>query len=224
LSQVVSEAYRVLIPETYGNAYVVVRGGRAVIVDTGIPGKAQAILNALQKAGLSPSSVEAIVLTHFHLDHSGSAEELRAATGAKVYVHEADAPYLQGLQPPPFPKEAPRETLEAYRLFKPVRPDSLLKDGDEVAGLRVIHIPGHTPGSIALYDGTLLFSGDTLNVREGRVQGPPPQYTADMGQAIASVRKLLSLKFDVLLPGHGDPVVGRASEKALQDLAGLIKD
>jgi len=89
LSQVVSGVYRVLIPETYGNAYVVVRGGRAVIVDTGIPGKAQAILNALQSAGLSPSSVEAIVLTHFHLDHSGSAEELRAATGAKVYVHEA---------------------------------------------------------------------------------------------------------------------------------------
>jgi len=218
LSQVVSGVYRVLIPETYGNAYVVVRGGRAVIVDTGIPGKAQAILNAIQSAGLSPSSVEAIVLTHFHLDHSGSAEELRAATGAKVYVHEADAPYLQGLQPPPFPKEAPRETLEAYRLFKPVRPDSLLKDGDEVAGLRVIHIPGHTPGSIALYDGTLLFSGDTLNVREGRGQD-----TADMRQAIASVRKLLSLRFDVLLPGHGDPVVGRASEKALQDLADLLK-
>jgi len=104
-----------------------------------------------------------------------------------------------------------------------VRPDSLLKDGDEVAGLRVIHIPGHTPGSIALYDGTLLFSGDTLNVREGRVQGPPPQYTADMRQAIASVRKLLSLKFDVLLPGHGDPVVGRASEKALQDLATYLR-
>lgn len=210
------------MPETNGNIYIVVRHGRAVVVDTGIPGKAGAVLEALSSLGLRPSSVEAIVLTHFHLDHSGSADDLRRATNAKVYIHEADAPYLQGLLPPPLPREAPKEAVEAYKWFKPVRPDVLLREGDEILGLRVIHIPGHTPGSIALYDGTHLFSGDTLNFREGRVTGPPPSFTADMQQALRSVRRLLDLQFEVLLPGHGDPVVGGARERALNDLKELL--
>ncbi len=216
------DVYRIPVPETNGNIYIVVRGGKAVIVDTGIPGKAGSVLEFLSRAGVPAGSVEAIVLTHFHLDHSGSADELRRATGARVYVHEADAPYLQGLLPPPLPKEAPREAVEAYRWFKPVRPDVLLREGDVIAGLRVIHIPGHTPGSIALYDGRLLFSGDTINFREGKVTGPPPAFTVDMQQAIRSVKRLLNLDFDVLLPGHGEPVVGAARERTLRDLSDLI--
>ncbi|MGC9072319.1 MAG: MBL fold metallo-hydrolase [Acidilobus sp.] len=220
--EVLPGLYRVPVPETNGNAYILVRNGLAAVIDTGIPGKASAILDEASRIGLAPSSIEAIILTHFHFDHSGSADELRRLTGAKVHIHEADAPYLQGLQPPPLPREAPREAVEAYRYFRPVKPDGLLRDGDTVFGLRVIHIPGHTPGSIALYDGRLLFSGDTLNFREGRVQGPPPAFTTDMREAIRSLRRLLSLDFDVLLPGHGDPVTGGARERAVNDLREII--
>ncbi len=214
--------FRIPVPETNGNIYLVVRQGKAVVVDTGIPGKAGEVLEALSSLGLKPASVEAIVLTHFHLDHSGSADDLKRVTGARLYVHEADAPYLQGLLPPPLPKDAPKEAVEAYKWFRPVRPDSLLREGDEILGLKVIHIPGHTPGSIALYDGRHLFSGDTLNFRDGRVTGPPPAFTSDMQQALRSVRRLLDLQFDVLLPGHGEPVVGGARQRAASDLKDLI--
>ena len=198
------------------------REGRALIIDTGIPGKQQLVLDSLRSIGLRPSDVVGIVLTHFHIDHSGSADALRQAIGAKIYVHEADAPYLEGLQPPPLPPEAPREARDAYKWFKPVRPDGLLKEGDVIEGLRVIHVPGHTPGSIALYDGRNLFAGDNLNFREGRVQGPPREFSTDYRQAVESVKaKLLPLEYDVLLPGHGDPVVGGASARAREDLKNL---
>ncbi|MGC9210398.1 MAG: MBL fold metallo-hydrolase [Acidilobus sp.] len=220
--EVLPGLYRVPIPETNGNAYVLVRGGKAIVIDTGIPGKASVIVEEVVRAGLSPRSVESIVLTHFHLDHSGSADELRRLTGARIYIHVADSPFLEGLQPPPLPSQAPREAVEAYRYFKPVKPDGLLRDGDLINGLRVIHVPGHTPGSIALYDGRLLFSGDTINVREGKVVGPPPAYTTNMDEAIRSLRRLLSLEFDVLLPGHGPPIVGGARGRALQDLKDVL--
>lgn len=221
-SEVVPGLYRIPVIETHGNIYILVRGGEVTIVDTGIPGKDGLVLEQLRSLGLKPRDVKAIVLTHFHIDHSGSAEALRATTGAKVYIHEDDAPYLQGLRPPPLPPEAPRETVEAYKWFRPVKPDVLLKDGDTVAGLKVIHVPGHTPGSIALYDGRLLFAGDNLNFVEGKIQGPPPQFSANYRQAVQAVRsRLLTLDFDVLLPGHGEPVVGRASDRARQDLKDL---
>ncbi len=223
MSQVVPGLYRIPVQETNGNIYVVVQEGGAIIVDTGIPGKEQAVISFLGLVGLKPSDVKAIVLTHYHLDHSGSAEALRRLTGAKILIHRDDAPYLEGLLRPQLPSTAPREAVEAYRWFKPVRPDGVLNDGDEVEGLKVIHVPGHTPGSIALYDGSRLFAGDTLNFRDGRVQGPPPQFTADMDRAVQSVRRLLSLEFDVLLPGHGDPLVGNASARARSDLGSLLQ-
>ncbi|MGC9112724.1 MBL fold metallo-hydrolase [Acidilobus sp.] len=220
--QVTSKVYRVPVEETNGNIYFYVQGDGLIIIDAGIPGKDGLVLESIRSLGFSPSQVKAIVLTHYHLDHSGSANAIRSATGAKIYVHRDDAPILEGLVPPQLPKEAPREAVEAYRWFKPVRPDAILNDGDEVHGLRVIHAPGHTPGSIALYDGEHLFAGDNLNFRDGKVQGPPPLFTADMQRARESVRRLLSLDFRVLLPGHGEPVVGDASARARRDLRGLL--
>lgn len=222
LLKVTGRVYRIPVAETNGNIYLYVQHDGLVIIDTGIPGKEDDVLGSIRSLGFSPSQVKAIVLTHYHLDHSGSANALRSATGAKIYIHKDDAPILEGLVPPQLPKEAPREAAEAYRWFKPVKPDVLLNDGDCVYGLRVIHSPGHTPGSIALYDGEHLFAGDNLNFREGRVQGPPPLFTADMNRARESVRRLLSLDFKVLLPGHGEPLVGDASARARQDLEELL--
>ncbi|MGC9116793.1 MAG: MBL fold metallo-hydrolase, partial [Conexivisphaera sp.] len=208
--------YRIPIEQVNGNSYIVVRGNEALIVDTGTPGNAGRILKEVESLG--GARVSAIVLTHYHLDHSGSAADLRAATGARVYVHEADAPFVSGRERPPLPPTVPRETLSAYSSMKPVEPDSLLRDGDVVLGFRVIHAPGHTPGSIVLHDGRALFAGDNINVRDGSIQGSPAPYDWDGAKARESLGKLLELDFDLLLPGHGPPVLGDAAEKARRSL------
>ena len=207
--------YRIPIEQVNGNSYVVVVGGEAAIVDTGIPGSADKILREIDAIG---AKVSAIILTHYHLDHTGSAAELRAATGAKIYVHEADAPFVSGRERPPLPPTVPKETLEAYSRMRPVEPDVLLRDGDRIFGFRVVHVPGHTPGSIVLHDGRALFAGDNVNVRDGSIQGSPAPYDWDNARARESLRRILELEFDVLLPGHGPPVVGDASKRAREAL------
>ena len=216
MAERVYSIHRIPIEQVNGNSYIVVSGGDAVIVDTGIPGNAERILKEADSLG--SARISAIILTHYHLDHSGSAADLRAATGAKVYLHEADVPFVSGRERPPFPSTVPKETLSAYSYMKPVEPDVLLRDGDLVFGFRVIHVPGHTPGSIALHDGRALFAGDNINVRDGSIQGSPAPYDWDNARARESLGRLLKLEFDVLLRGHGPPVVGNASEKVRRSL------
>ncbi len=207
--------YRVPIEQVGGNSYLVFRGDDVIVVDTGTPGNGDKILKEVASLG---GRVKAVILTHYHLDHAGSLKEIKDATGAEVYVHEADAPYVSGKERPPLPPTAPADAARAYSHYRPVQPDHIVKEGDAIFGFKVLHVPGHTPGSMALYDGRFLFSGDNLNFREGKVQGTPAAFDWNREKAAASVKRLASLSFDVLLPGHGNPVVGSASERARADL------
>ena len=73
----------------------IIKGDKAVIVDTGYPGNGERILDNLRKNGIEPSDVSLIIITHGHIDHYGSADELRKLTGAPVAMHRADAEYLK---------------------------------------------------------------------------------------------------------------------------------
>ena len=202
------------------NSYIASNGGKTVIIDTGFPNSSGKILAQLKVLGLSLQSVEHIILTHYDLDHTGGAAKLRAATGAKVAIHEGDALVLKG-------KERTRKiSVKGFRrlLFfikrktifrtKPIEPDILLKDGDELSGFKVVHTPGHTFGSICLHGKGALFAGDSLNTGgAGEVNYARQGACVDFEMAKESVRKLAGLEFSVLLPGHGEPVRGKAKEK-----------
>jgi glyoxylase-like metal-dependent hydrolase (beta-lactamase superfamily II) len=102
--------------------------------------------------------------------------------------------------------------------FRPVKPDVLLKEDDEIASLKVIPTPGHTPGHICLYQpGRLIFAGDALRSdKKGNPIAMSKQMTLDIEEAWKSVRKIASLEFDILLPGHGAPVIHDASKRVRQ--------
>ena len=103
----------------------------------------------------------------------------------------------------------------------PVEPDLILKEGDSVGRLAVFHTPGHTPGSISLYDmqDRVLFVGDTARFVKGKLEGPPPQFTQHMDQAKASIERLSSLDFEVMLSGHGDPLRSPDAPKMMNELS-----
>jgi len=182
------------------SAYVLARAGEAAIVDTGLPGSEGTIHEALMAAGLDWKDVGHVILTHRHGDHVGSVDAiLAAASGATAYAGEAD---LASITSP--------------------RPLTSVKDGDTVFGLRIVSTPGHTIGHVSVLDeaGGILVAGDALSTRGGEVGDSNPQFTDDMDQALASIRKLGSLTFETLLVGHGDPILEGASARVAAFAAG----
>lgn len=172
-------------------AYLLVRGGEAALVDTGVEGSADAIEASLGEIGIAWDAVGHVVLTHHHGDHQGSlGEVLQRAPGALAYAGAEDVPSITG---------APSVTA--------------VGDGDTVMGLQIVHTPGHTAGSISVLDPAagVLVAGDALRVDGGRPSLPGAQFTADMDEARRSIVKLGALTFETLLPGHGDPIESGAA-------------
>jgi glyoxylase-like metal-dependent hydrolase (beta-lactamase superfamily II) len=175
------------------SAYVLVRAGEAVVVDTGNPGDAGDIAATLDGLGIGWNDVSTVILTHLHGDHVGSLGDVMAA--APDAVGYAGAPDIPGIRSP--------------RTLMPVG------DGDTVFGLEIIATPGHTPGSIVVRDPVsgLMVAGDALRGEDGGVIGPNPRFTDDMALANESVKKLAALQFETIVFGHGDPVEGGASDQ-----------
>ncbi len=190
------------------SAYVLVRGAEAVIVDTGVAGSEGDIEAGLSEVGLGWSDVGSVILTHRHPDHIGSLGlVMDAATEADGYAGELDILSI------PSP-----------------RPLTPVGDGDSVFGLQVIETPGHTPGSITVFDplAGVVIVGDAINGAgsgvagsEGGIGGANPRFTSDMAQAAESIKKLAALSFDSVYFGHGDPLEGNASQMVAELAATL---
>ncbi|MBM2809536.1 MAG: fold metallo-hydrolase [Chloroflexi bacterium] len=191
------------------------------LIDTGAPGSGRLVLRQLQEIGHSPSDVKRIILTHYHIDHRGAARELQEATGARVFIHKSEAPYLRGQQRyPNLVSSGPLARLaapfSAAMRLRPVQVEEL-DDGDVIAalgGLRVLHSPGHTRGSISLWfkETGLLFSGDAMEYRRGRLLRPGRQVTEDMDVAEATLRRLAQLGTDRICFSHFPAFRGQAAD------------
>ena len=172
---------------------------QGAVIDPG--GNADEIIANINQQKLQ---ITCIINTHGHGDHILANTALREATGAPLYIHEADAAMLTSAQ----------LNLSVYigggMTCAPA--DRLLKDGDTIdvgeITLEVLHTPGHTPGGICLKTGDVLFSGDTLFAQSiGRTDFPGGSYS----QLIQGIKdKLLALRDEVkVFPGHGpDTTIG----------------
>ncbi len=197
----------------HSNVYLVINEKELMVIDTGTGGNAKKIIEYIQKIGHQPSEVSTIVLTHYHMDHAGSAKELKDLTNAKVAAHVEDAGFVAGKKPAPKPKNVLFRAVSSFIKTAPVEVEIELKDGDKIGNLTVIHTPGHSPGSIALFDEQrkALFVGDTLRFDGSKVTGAPKQFTWDAEKQRESIEKISALNFDIMLPGHGEILKANAS-------------
>lgn len=182
---------------------------RLSLVDAGGPGSAGRVLGYIVAMGRRPDEVDRIVLTHAHIDHAGALAELRAATGAGVWVHESEAGWVAGeAEPPPLvPNPLVDSVLRPVVRSRPTPVARRLRDGDwlpVMGGAQVVHVPGHTRGSIALHlpGHRALVVGDALQVRWGRLALPSRLFTEDMARARLSVERLAQFDVDVLVFSH----------------------
>ena len=143
-------------------------------------------------------NIKLIVNSHAHLDHILGVRGVKEATGAKFLLHPQELEIARGAV-------GAARGLLGQTVEPPPEPDALLADGDEVevegVKLKVIHTPGHTPGSLSFYTEGMLFSGDTLfRGSIGRTDLPGGDYGQEMSSI---VDRLLELPDDtVVLPGH----------------------
>jgi glyoxylase-like metal-dependent hydrolase (beta-lactamase superfamily II) len=217
------------LTNVYTNWYLLEAGGRLTVLDAGLPGDWRAFTSALSQLGRTPADIDAVLITHHHPDHTGNAERLRSS-GARVLSHPADAPYLRGekhlnrdglarfLWRPWYALYLGRYLAKGITRVPPVAELDQLADGEvlDVPGSpRVVHAPGHTAGSCALFleDRSLLFSGDalvTLDVTRGPRGRAGPQivggpFAEDADLAAQSLDQLAATNADTVLPGHGEP-------------------
>lgn len=199
------------------NAYLIEAPAGLILVDTSMSFYARRILQAIEELGKGPLCL--IFITHAHIDHYAGADEIRAATGAPVAIHELDAAAMErgdthlgtvrnwDWTAPVMP------WVEWFVKSAPTTPDLLLHDGEPIThcGINgeVVWTPGHTPGSSSLLVHTSadshIFVGDLIsNAGNLRIQ---TTYADDWALLVPSVDKALSFNPDYFYPGHGDAPV-----------------
>lgn len=204
------------------------------LVDTGMPGNYRDLQAEMERLGRPLSDIRGVILTHGDPDHTGFAERLRRETSVPVYVHEADAARARGEVKKQVKwgkvRVGPLLRFMAYGMRRgglsasPVSEVQAVTDGqvlDLPGSPRIIHIPGHTPGSAAVWFESIgaLMVGDALttgHVLTGE-QGPrPAPFTMDPGMAMESLSRIEQLPVRWLLPGHGASWQGDVREAVAQ--------
>lgn len=199
-----------------------------VLIDTGFPGTMALIEEALRERGRTPRDICDVLVTHCHPDHAGGLAEVVRATGAKVWMHPADAEMVSAGQAFRPWEVTPGEHNEAFvaevirhapSTFEAVPVDMEVLPGEVIpiaGGIEVLGAPGHTVGHVVflwLGDGGVLFLGDAAKNVDGMVLSPIYE---DRAQGIESLRTLGMRDFETACFAHGDAIVGGASEKIRQ--------
>lgn len=224
------------------NVYFVGDADGWVLVDAGMPHAKEEILDAVRQRFHENARPRAIVLTHGHFDHVGSALELAQHWDVPIHAHDDELPFLTGASHYPYPDTRAEGGLIAkladHFPNQPVdlRPhvQALPEDGS-VPGLpewRWVPTPGHTPGHVSLFrdsDRAMIVGDAFVTVRQDKLyqvltqhqelSGPPRYFTFDWANARDSVRRLSELAPSVAMTGHGRPMSGEALARDLADLA-----
>ena len=202
-------------------AHAILEDDGITLIDAGYAGSLPRIERALAGLGKTVSDVRRLVCTHGHPDHAGGARAL-ADLGVEVCIHPADAANLEIAF-----RDVVRRPSRG-RIFAAMTPPlpafTPLADGERLpvlGGLEVIHTPGHTPGSVCLFAPTngLLFVGDVLQRRFGRVSFASGLYSDDPVTARASVQRLARLRVKTIVFAHYPALV----EDAAETLAALTR-
>ncbi len=172
--------------------------GELVLIDCGAGRSWPRIRANIHSAGLDPDGLHTLILTHAHVDHIGSAARVKQETGCRIVAHANDAPAIESGDP-----EFTVAHLYGVDL-QGVKPDLLMKGAEETlefdrGGLKLLHTPGHTPGSIAAVHQA---GGDRILFGQD-IHGPfSPAFGSDIQAWKQSMQKLLDLHADILCEGH----------------------
>lgn len=201
------------------NMYLCVEADGLTLIDAGMPRKQNKVFAIIQELGHQRQELKRILVTHADLDHVGSLAAIQAESGAKIFAGEQTAVYLkQGKSPKHLPGPA-QFILDTFMGYQAVKEETISLISDEetlpfLGGIQVMATPGHTPDHVSFYCplSGVLFAGDAINTRNGRINPSPKRITADQAAADQSAIRLLQLTPAVIACGHGIPLTDHSSK------------
>jgi len=215
--------------DNFGVCMYALRDARGIyLIDSGFIGGCGRLRAVLAAKGWDREPITGIILTHGHLDHILNAGRIARETGAWIAAPRLDAPFYEG-------KQVYRglgkitQTLEAAGRvvlgFESFAPQRLFDDGDTFDiwhGLRVVHLPGHTPGHSGLYceRHKVLFCGDLFASYKLSAHRPPGIFSLDHARIPQSIEDTLALDLEGVLPQHCDGATPGEHLARLKKLAG----
>ena len=219
----------IYIIEGIGNAnvFLLKSSDGFILIDSGIFKQTHLLIAQIKENGFHISELKTIVLTHCHCDHIGGVTELVKHSEAKVAAHKDDIPYItqEKIILGAYHDMMAEEQKVMKQFGCNVRQvDIVLNDGDVIDihnGLQVISVPGHTPGSIALYQANekIMFFGDVIrnNPKRGLTIGIPEKFNFSTEQTMYDTKKILNYSIEYALFSHGSPILENA-EKYLKEI------
>ncbi|HEY1854700.1 MAG TPA: MBL fold metallo-hydrolase [Solirubrobacterales bacterium] len=169
-------------------------------------------------AELEGVEISMLALTHVHPDHQGCAKAVCEGRGVPLACHEADVDAMEGRRPVRASNALNARAFGALWEGPPHPVDRALSEGDEVAGFRIVHAPGHAPGQVVFFRDSdrVAICGDVIRnisflTLRTRLDQPPEELTPDPAENRRSIRKLAELNPSLILPGHGPAVTDIAA-------------
>ena len=198
----------------FSHAFLI-RGEKNYLVDTGVPGLSEKILEKIRNIGVEPGEIAAILLTHNDIDHMGNAKKLKDATGAQVWAPAEDAGSVQGKAH----RKGIKRLFEMFMKVQPVEVTGVYGDEFPFDEIKVIPAPGHTEGHTFFQYKNVVLAGDLLQCSKGKPTFVTSLLNLNFALAKKSVSKLNELDYEWICPAHGEPTKNTESfQKQLQEL------
>ena len=201
----------IILSCTEGSLSYAVSGSDGVtLIDTSNPGKGEAIISELAANNIKPSDIKRILLTHHDVDHIGNVAFLQDKTNCDIFIHPDDYPYVM--------EGKKREGIKRLvaSLVKVRKPREVKRiDGNSIGDFAVIPSPGHTRGHTTYRFHNVLFLGDLVGNKNGKVIKLPPMGTWDTTTLLNSIKTLPVNGVEWFCPAHGEPFKAAAWNEML---------
>lgn len=200
--------------------YLIVSKDEVCLIDCGVSGSQDTIYQYMENLGINPERISMLILTHSHPDHIGSAPSIKGRSGCEVFAHPDEKPWIEDVEL----QYSERPVPNFHSLVEgSVKVDHVLNEGDTIcigddAEFEVINTPGHSKGSISLYNpiDKVLISGDSVPLK-----GDLPIYD-DAKASFESIKSLRQMEIEILLSSWDKPKRGDAVLKTLDDASNYL--
>ena len=192
-----------MLDSTRGSNCFIVFDKETILIDTGLPFMGKNIIKELKTLGIKLTDIKHILLTHHDVDHISNIKLLKEKTGAKVWAHVEDIPFIIGEKDRPGFKKFIGKAI-SRRLIKDVEPYG---ENMQIGNIKIIHTPGHTPGHVCMIFEDVLFAGDLVKNKNGNIVPYPNPWNWDYKKMVKSIRELDNLKYEWICMSHGTPCI-----------------